>query len=754
MTDELQLDIDTSPRQPDAIPRVAPRAFSRAPVAPPVARRAPGVSREALRDFLVEEIFKPAFRPMIAADNVWRFADKRVVLNPAGTGRGGYYESSKTPWCRRFQESFTDVGVREHHVMKCSRSGYTEAGLNIIRFMPENAPGPVHFAAGSEKKTKEINKDRLTPTLKRLGIFAADDTDPDDITATLIRLGNMVIRISGSYTEGAFRADGNRVEMLDEVELVGEIKNAGTIHDLGRSRIRGVEGARLFSMSKPLQWGSAHHKEVVTGTLEAYLVPCPCCGTFQELTLDGSSPTHALRLEEPEREGATPLSPRLSAAPVRLGKLVFDHCKDLYHGWDHGRLLSDTYYQCVAGCRIDQDTLVAPLLAANPIASGSFSAEVHELVVSGRPLTCKQAMMLSGRWIATNPRPIPGKRSSHLSDLCSLDRDMTWGHFASIFVQAAHDPAKLRTFNNEHMGMPHRERAAAVGDEHITECRAAYERGTIPFVPDIVCLCADSQLYLRKHVVVAARLDASLKAWRDIAVLDWGYTATKADLIAALAGFEDPDTKQRRRFTLSPLAFANHVGPAAFDPELTSATYLPSCGLVDAGGAEGNTDEVYELHFESQGVLYPSFGRGGQTAELRPTWSQELKNGWRGSTILIRYYWDDFWKRRMYLGSLKKVSEIKQCQERENLDPSAKGLPPRLWLPAHPGDAKRREFESELQGEVINDRGDWVPAGQGAKNDFGDALKMCYVTLDLRLPAIAAEKARARAESEAASAPK
>lgn len=706
------------------IPSAAPRAAASIPAAslrsvigpPPGSRRAPGLSRPALRDWLVDDVVGAAFRPLVSEENVWKFADRRVVLNPAGTGRGGTYESWRTPWARRFQESFTDEGVREHHIIKCSRSGFTEAALNIVRFMPEHAPGPVHFAAGSEKKTKEINKDRLVPTLRRLGIFADDATDPDDITATVIRLQNMVIRISGSYTEGAFRADGNRVEILDEVELVNEIKGSGTIHDLGRSRIRGVRGARLMTMSKPLRWGSAHHRECVTGSLEAFLVPCPHCGTFQELSFDGNSLTHALRLEDPEREGAPPLSPRLTALPPRLGRVVFDHCKDLYHGWDHGRLLSETYYQCISGCRIDQDHPVAPLLAANADTSSSFTSEVHTLIATGRPLTCKQAMALSGRWLATNPRPIPGKRSGHVSDLVSLDDDMTWGHLASIFVQAAHDPAKLRTCNNEHFGLPHRDRAGSVGDEHIAECRGVYERGTLPFVPDVVTICADTQDAWWKFVVAAGRLDSAGQAWRDVAVIDWGYAPLKSDLLAAA----------RRTYTL------------AADP---TRLFTPSCGLVDAGGHR--TDEVYELHFDSEFLFFPSYGRGGQVAELRPTWQSPIKEAWRGVTFNICWYWDDHWKRRLYLGSLKKSRLIKNCCDIENLDPAAKGLPPRLWLPGLPADAKRREFELELRGEQLNDDGDWETI---SKNDFGDALKQCYAMFDFKLPAIAAQRAKRAAQ--------
>jgi hypothetical protein len=557
----------------------------------------------------------------------------------------------------------------------------------------------------------------------------------------------MSIRISGAYSAGAFRTNAIKLFINDDCELVTDIPGIGSPADGARSRIRGIDGAQLTSISRPTDWGTPHHRDVASGTLDFAMVPCPHCGTFQELTVDGRSLVSQLRIEEdPNGRGGPPLNQPLTLAPSgppRLGKLKFDHCKLLpglaetgnRAGWDYNRILSETYYECVSGCEIHEASPLTDADLANPLCS--FSDEVRMLHAEGVRLTHKQAMVISLRFLSSNPFPVPAdgggprsKRSEHNSDLVSLDFDMTWGHFAKKLAERAHDPALLRNFLNEHVGLPWRHRASVVGDDHIAECRAAYERMTIPFVPDIVVLCADSQLAYRKFVVGAARLDTSGKAWRDIAVCNWGYAALKSDLLDRL----------REPLRLSPLALTTTPGLKSIDDR----TYLPTFGLVDAGGADGNTDEVYELHFDSGFLFFPSFGRGGQTAELRPTWAQELKHGWRGTNIVISYYWDDFWKRRLYLGSLKKAKEIKQCQEKDQLDPSAQGLPPRLWLPGLPADARRREFEAELKSEHLDDKGEWQVTS-GVPNDFGDALKEVYVALDMRLPIVAAERARNRA---------
>jgi hypothetical protein len=86
---------------------------------------------------------------------------------------------------------------------------------------------------------------------------------------------------------------------------------------------------------------------------------------------------------------------------------------------------------------------------------------------------------------------------------------MTWGIFARIWISAQSDPSRIKTFFNEHLGLPAREKAAEIGEEHILELRAPYRRGTLPFRPDVIVTSADTQDAYWKHVTLAARLEAA-----------------------------------------------------------------------------------------------------------------------------------------------------------------------------------------------------------------------------------------------------
>jgi hypothetical protein len=734
-SDQLTLaPIDAAAREPQA----ARSALSSPPV--PVA---PPITPRTFRDWFVDEVLLPIFRPRIARLSVWRWADANVTLHAAGTGKGGRYRSSFTPWTRRFQDVFIDPEIREAHELKSSRVGMTEAGFNVIRYMPEHKPGPAHFAITSQQKAIDANKDRILPTLRR--VFASEDTDPDDITGRIVRLRNMVIRVTGSARESAFRGEGSMLELVDEVEENGSIAGAGTLHNLARSRVTGVDGAKVMTLSKAREWSSPHHVEVASGTLEAFLVPCPHCGTFQELSFDGTSPTEFIQIKKASRPIA-----------IRLGKVKFDQCRLLDGSWDLERVQRETVYECVSGCIIDQEApltlaqrevfAAAAALDGSPLYAGTGStparprhrldgfsgaAEVVRRLDAGIRTTTKWAMTNAGQWLRTNPRPHPFKVTQHISDLYSLHDDMTWGDLGRIFLERKSQPDGLRFFHNNHVGIPHRERAADVSEEQLHECLVPYARGTAPFVPDIVVAGFDTQDAYWKFVIAVARLDSARRGWRDIAVVHWGYAMIKDDVLAQIA---------------VPI-------PLASDP---SRTFQVTAGLIDAGGHR--TDEVYELHYDTHRVLFPSYGRGDKHAELRPTWARPLSEGWRGLTFNICYYWDDFWKKKLYLGSIREVRKIREIIDQRGLDPAAFNLPPRLWLPGAPRsgpppvatagvDAKETplsELLSELQGERLNDAGEWVNV-DGHRNDFGDALKECYATLDFRLAAVAAGKADAEA---------
>lgn len=678
----------------------APRDPARGP-APHLLSATAATPPRALLAWLIDDILGPCYRALIPKLNVWQWADAgNVFLDEKATATPGYYNSAKTPYIRDPVETFTSTLYDEDHTMKSSRVGFTEAGLCILRYMPENLPGQALLALDSTEEAKKISEDRLQPTLPSASLT----DDPDDVTKKVIRLRNMVIHVSGSYSPSIFRNKWLKFAFLDEVEVVEEIDGEGTLHDLARSRMADVPGAKLFTCSKPKRWRSKHHCEVVTGTLSAYLVPCPKCGTFQELSFDGSSPTHSLRIEDSIRAGEPPLSPPLGSYdpvrrlhapfdPPRLGRFVFEHCRDMLGHWDLARVEAETYYECVTGCHLT-------------------NSEIKAAVRTGL-----------GRWLQTNPRPSPRKRSRHIWDIHSPHEKLSLGHIARQFLEAQSDPAKLLHVVNNHFGLPFREKRSEIGDAHLLRCVEPYRRGECPFVPDIATTCADSQDLWWKYVTTAYRIvwdgDTANILGHERAVIRWGRATTRVDLLEMA----------RMPFTLQT------------DP---ARQFTPASGFVDQGGHRN--DEVLDLHLESfrDGAPFfsPIFGKGGIHVRARIWFSENaIHKGYRVRTFFCD---DDSFKRSLYLGSIAQAHKIKEALAK-GFVPAAAGCPARLWLPGLPGDKELRELLNELQAEKLDADGDWKTV-RSLPNDYGDALKYCDAWFEYMIPHL---RRRRAAELEA-----
>lgn len=701
MTDELPLITAPTPTPP------APAAVIRDAAAAVTSVTVKTV--RSTRDWLMEAVFLPCYRAIISELNVWQWADAgHVFLDEKATATPGFYASSKTPYVREFNETTTSPDWDEDHVMKSSRVGITEAALNDIRFMAENDPGQALIALDSTDEAKKVAAERLIPTLPTGSLT----DDPDDVTRKVIRLRSMVVHVSGSYSPTIFRNKWLKYAFLDEVEVVEEIAEEGTLHDLARSRQSDVPNAKLKSASKPKKWRSKHHCEIVTGTLSCLLVECPHCGTWQELSFDGNSPTYQLRIEDSMRPGEPPLSPPLGLydattnryltppAP-RLGRFRFDHCKDLYGHWDLARIETETTYECASESKC-------------VITNSELKAQIHPDHI---------------RWLKTNHRHAPRKRSRHIWDVHSPHPKLSLGHLARQFIEAQSDPAKLLHFVNNHLGLPWREKRAVIGDLQLLHCREPYQRGTIPMEADIMTTCADSQHDCWKYVTTAYRIiwqdekSATVIGW-ERAVIRWGRAGTRVELL------------EEARM---PAAFAS-------DP---SRTMTPNSGFVDLGG--DRSDEVYDLHLESWSkdsptpFFFPILGRGWQT-KGRIWYSQNAVH--KGRKVRVFFCDDDSFKRSLYLGSIAQAAEIKRAIA-DGFTPTAVGRPARLRIPGIPGDAALREFLDELQGEQLNTAGDWKLV-RGMRNDFGDALKYCDAWFEYMLPHL--RKARQAKLDEAAKA--
>lgn len=419
----------------------------------------------------------------LPVEQIWEWAERNVFLSSRDAAEAGYYRSSKTPWTRRIQELARSpfhqgVRVRKIFVKKCSQSGFTEAILNIIRWIAKYRPSNCIFAIDSREEAVNV-RDRLVNTLARIGleIFTGKD---DDVGKFTLKLRGMIVWFVGSFSAGKFANKFARYCFADEVEEHAVISgDTDTLTNLG-SRMKTADDGLLIALSKPKIKGGPISLAFDQGNREVWIVPCPHCGTYQPLT---------------------------------WGRVRFGHCKDLLGEWDKNKVLTDTFYDCAANeSKGPDDPDRCP-----PIR------EHH-----------KVAMNAAGRWFATAVGT-PGTISMHMSDLYSMHAGSSWGNLALEFIDSKRDRKKRQGFYNHRLGEEWSEEVSKTEHGDVKKWVRPYKRGTLPFSPFIVLLGSDVGLDYARWVVVAMRDDG------EMAVIDWGSELAPSSVAEIVMNEEWPE---------------------------------------------------------------------------------------------------------------------------------------------------------------------------------------------------------------------
>lgn len=530
-------------------------------------------------------------------EEVWKWADREVFFDSKMAAEASGYDSSQTPWAREFQDAIRDPDVHEVCAMKSSQSGFTEAALNVIRWMPSHAPGNVAYVINSNPKAKRISRVRLGSTLRQCAPDQVSD-DPNDFSTYHIILKNMEIGVSGSGSANPFREVWYRAAFLDEPEDHEELSD-GTSYSLINSRFTTVSDHTLFVLGKPKFEGGIIHRVFCKGSQEVWLVPCPRCERFIRLTFEF---------------------------------MKFGHCRDLLLGWDLEQVIQDTFFQC-PGChgRIDEHEKKAMNEAGKWV-----------------PLPPEERFRLDKKAIPAEP----GVRSFHISDYYSMFPGVRWGLLAKKWLMAnviAPNSKEADDYRANHDGLPIAPKEYTISDKTIDNLRGGLveeregvmiklgfefgicfeggdELNPLPIRPVLITITGDRQGDKIRYVVFA--WNAKGEAW----LIDYGSCDDEAEFLHL----------RHRPY--------RWLGASGSPPEL----FHIYGGLIDSRYRQ---TAIFDLCLEAQAKgwnLWPSRGSGdhsgfkGKTIREIEDWTKD------GRPITIYEYNDPNIKNDFYLGKISR----------------------------------------------------------------------------------------------------
>lgn len=256
--------------------------------------------------------------PAILTLSEW--ADLYAYVPPEAGAFPGKFLTESAEYQRGIQDAITDPTIETIVQMMCSQSGKTQIQLNTVGYYSHHEPSPILFVQASEGEAEKFSKNRVakmirsTPVLRKL--FPSPRARDSGNTLLNKEFPGGVLVLAGANAPAGLASMPVRILEMDEVDRYPE--SAGTEGDpvdLAMRRTSTFWNKKHILASTPgIKNLSRIEKAEEDSDRRRYFVPCPHCGTMQQLLWT--------RLQYTQEKGV-----------------------------ENGRVL-EIFYACVEGCEI------------------------------------------------------------------------------------------------------------------------------------------------------------------------------------------------------------------------------------------------------------------------------------------------------------------------------------------------------------------------------------------------------------------
>ena len=351
----------------------------------------------------------------------------------------GRWDPDLTPYLREPMDAVTRDGVKVVVCLKPSRVGWSLAVRGVMGFLVDCDPGPQMVLQPDLDAVREFFREEVRPMLEGTPALHPYLTGrPADLTSRRARLANC--RILGAWATNPNTLKRRTIRYLFAEEPGGypEVGAEGDVFALALKRLVTFgHRARAFVGGSPtVKAGPLWQAWERCGVRHEWHVPCPHCGAYQVLRLDG--------LRAPE--GATP-------DEIEAGRLA--------------------WYQCAAeACTLRYESLPAMN------RRGAWAAEGRAVGRDGRP---------------EGPPPRPcGHLGYKIPGLVSPFYD--WHQIAAEDRRSAGDTERRMVFVNTAIGEPFEQTTDQADAEALKRKRdSAGPPGVVPDWCGLLLATADTQ---------------------------------------------------------------------------------------------------------------------------------------------------------------------------------------------------------------------------------------------------------------------
>ena len=230
-----------------------------------------------------------AIRPD-AVLTVSEWADQHRFLSQRASAEPGSWRTDRTPYLREIMDCLSATSAVEKVVfMKGAQVGGTEAGNNWLGYVIDNCPGPMLMVQPTVEMAKRNSKTRIAPLIEESPSLRDKVRDPrsrDSGNSLLAKeFPGGVVVMAGANSAAGLRSMPVRFLFLDEPDAYpGDVDGEGDPCTLAEARTRTFSRRKIFYVSTPTLAGRSRiEREFLESDMRFFEVPCPLCGTYQQL---------------------------------------------------------------------------------------------------------------------------------------------------------------------------------------------------------------------------------------------------------------------------------------------------------------------------------------------------------------------------------------------------------------------------------------------------------------------------------------
>jgi len=237
----------------------------------------------------LDDTLAKALRPDPAL-TVVQWADTHRMISGRAASEPGRWRTARTPYLAEIMLHLSAQSpVRRVVVQKAAQVGFTEAAMNWLGYVIDQAPGPFLFVQPTVELAKRLSRQRLEPSIQETPVLRdrvrqARSRDAGNTVLLKEFPGGLVV-LTGANSAAGLRSLSARYICFDEVDgYPGDVEGEGDPLGLAEARARTFPRRKVLILSTPKVAGMSRiEREYQATDQRRFFVPCPHCATMQPL---------------------------------------------------------------------------------------------------------------------------------------------------------------------------------------------------------------------------------------------------------------------------------------------------------------------------------------------------------------------------------------------------------------------------------------------------------------------------------------